>query len=88
MNLIITAFPIKQRKIMRACCEGHGVPMDLCISKNDVHSDSSLLKSRKTHGHELLKVIEYCYSTSISADVNGNGPDHDIRHQSSNKTEI
>lgn len=88
MHIIFTAFPIKQKKIMKACCEGHGVPTDLCISKNDAHSDNPLIKSRKTHGHELLKVIEYCYSTSISAELNGDEPDHDIHHPSSNKTKI
>ena len=56
---------------MKACCEVFGVPLDLCLSKDDIPSDNFLIKSRasKSHGHELLKVIEDCYSKSISPDV-------------------
>ena len=67
------AFPIKQKKIMKACCKDFGVPTDLCLSKNDVHSKRSpiMLHARKEVGQDLLKVIENCYSISISPDAHG-----------------
>ena len=58
---------------MKACCKDFGVSTDLCLSKNHIHSKSSRIKlhARKDVGQDLLKVVEYCYSLSISPDAHG-----------------
>ena len=58
---------------MKACCKDFGVSTDLCLSKNHIHSKSSRIKlhARKDVGQDLLKVVEYCYSISISPDAHG-----------------
>ena len=59
---------------MKACCEAFGVPMDLCLSESDVNSERSRIKLdvKQDSGKDLLNVLEYCYSTSISPDNHGN----------------